>query len=51
MNTIDQTFHGVENEFPTFDVTDEALESAAGTEAIENFTQGVCTALTACPNL
>ena len=49
MNTIDRTIHRNEEEFPSFDVTDEALEGAAAAEAIANFTYPGCTALTYCP--
>jgi hypothetical protein len=38
-----------EEENLSFDVSDEALESAAGTEAAANFTLGDCTALSVCP--
>lgn len=38
-----------EEEILSFDVSDEALESAAGSETAANFTLGDCTALSVCP--
>ena len=32
-----------------FDVCDEALESAAGTQPVDTVTQWICTALNLCP--
>jgi hypothetical protein len=49
MKTIDQTFHSGVDEFATLDVSDEALESAVGIEAIASFTYAGCTAVTYCP--
>ena len=49
MNTIDQTFHCSDDEFLIFDVTDELLESTAGTEALASYTYAGCTAVTYCP--
>ena len=49
MNTVDQTFHCIDDRVPTFDVTDEALESAAGTKVLVSYTYAGCTAVTYCP--
>ncbi|MGD9923328.1 MAG: hypothetical protein AB7V13_18065 [Pseudorhodoplanes sp.] len=38
-----------EEEILGFDVSDEALEGAAGTEASANYTLGSCTGLSVCP--
>lgn len=43
--TIDQT----EEEILAFDVSDEALESAAAIGEKANFTLGACTGLSVCP--
>ena len=40
--------NGIDNTIPDIDVTDDALESVAATEAITNYTCG-CTAVTNCP--
>jgi hypothetical protein len=45
-NTIDLT----EEEILTYEVSDEALETAAGTEKTANFTLGACTGLSVCPS-
>jgi hypothetical protein len=44
----DQTEH----EIPTYEVSDEALETAAGTgkEKAGNYTLGFCSGLTVCPS-
>ncbi len=42
---IDQT----EEEILTFEVSDEALETAAGAEKVENFTISFCSGLSTCP--
>lgn len=39
-----------EEEIFSFDVSDEALESAAGTETAANYTLGSCTGLSVCPS-
>ena len=38
-----------EEEILSFEVSDEALESAAGNETAVNFTLGGCTAIQTCP--
>ena len=38
-----------EEEILSFDVSDEVLESAAGTETSANYTLGSCTGLSVCP--
>ena len=38
-----------EEEILGFEVSDEVLESAAGTETIANYTLGACTGLSVCP--
>jgi hypothetical protein len=38
-----------EQEILSFDVSDEVLESAAGTETSANYTLGSCTGLSVCP--
>ena len=38
-----------EEEVLSFEVSDEVLESAAGTETAASFTLGDCTALSVCP--
>jgi hypothetical protein len=47
MNHIDQ----IEEEILAYDVSDEALETAAGVEKQKagNYTLGFCTGLSACP--
>jgi hypothetical protein len=39
-----------ENEILGYDVSDEALEAAAGTGNAEPFTLGACTGLSVCPS-
>jgi hypothetical protein len=36
-------------EIPSFEVSDDVLESAAGTETAANYTLGSCTGLSVCP--
>jgi hypothetical protein len=43
--TIDQN----EERLLTYEVSDEALESAGGKEIAANFTLGACTGLSECP--
>jgi hypothetical protein len=43
MSQVDNTIGRHDEEFPSFDVSDEALESAEGTEALANFTYYGCT--------
>lgn len=43
MSKIDRTVQRNEEEFPNFDVSDESLEAAAGTEAVANYTYHGCT--------
>jgi hypothetical protein len=43
------TLNQKEEEILSFDVSDEALESAAGTEISANYTLGSCTGLSVCP--
>jgi len=45
---IDTTMK-TEQEVLSFDVSDEALESAAGTTEYANYTLGACTGLSVCP--
>jgi hypothetical protein len=40
---IDTKIQRSEDEFPTFDISDEALESAEGTEALAGYTHYGCT--------
>jgi hypothetical protein len=49
MSTIDSTMQRIEEELPNFDVSDEALEGAAGAEAIAGYTYYGCTAYSYCP--
>lgn len=49
MNALHRT-SPFDEDFATFDVADETLESAAAPEGLRNFTQGECTALTICPD-
>ncbi len=46
MNAATKAF---EQEVLSFEVSDEVLESAAGTEMTASFTLGDCTALSVCP--
>jgi hypothetical protein len=43
MNKIDRTIRRDDDDFPSFDVSDQALEDAAGAEAIANYTYYGCT--------
>ena len=47
MNAATKAF---EQEVLSFEVSDEVLESAAGTETAATFTLGNCTALSVCPS-
>jgi hypothetical protein len=47
MNDI--TIQQTEEEILTCEVSDEALETAAGKDKAANFTLGACTALSVCP--
>jgi hypothetical protein len=47
MNDI--TIHQTDEEILTYEVSDEALETAAGKDKAANFTLGACTALSVCP--
>jgi hypothetical protein len=47
MNDI--TIQQTEEEILTYEVSDEALETAAGKDKTANFTLGACTALSVCP--
>lgn len=38
-----------EDEILSFEVADDLLESAAGTETAANYTLGACTGLSVCP--
>ena len=38
-----------EDDFLTFEISDEALETAGGIEVVGNFTLGACTGLSVCP--
>jgi hypothetical protein len=42
-------FDRIEEEVLSYDVSDEALEAAAGKEKAGNYTLGFCTGLSACP--
>jgi hypothetical protein len=42
------TTMGIEEEILALEVTDEALESAAGSKEKANFTLGACTGLSVC---
>ena len=43
MSKIDTTVQCNEEVFPTSDISDEALETAAGAEAVANYTYHGCT--------
>ena len=43
---VDQT----DEDILSYEVSDEALETAAGTEKAANFTLGACTGLSVCPS-
>ncbi len=43
MSTIDISVQRSDDDFPTFDLSDEALESAEGTEALAGYTHYGCT--------
>ena len=38
-----------EDDFLTFEISDEALETVGGNEVVGNFTLGACTGLSVCP--
>ena len=40
----------IEDEVLTFDVSDDALEVAAGSKEASNYTLGACTGLGVCPS-
>jgi hypothetical protein len=42
-------FDRIEEEVLSYDVSDEALEAAAGREKAGSYTLGFCTGLSACP--
>ncbi|HZT26094.1 MAG TPA: hypothetical protein VFA57_10360 [Pseudolabrys sp.] len=44
-----QMIEQIEEEILAFDVTDEALEIAAGGKEAGNYTLGACTGLSVCP--
>jgi hypothetical protein len=50
MNLTTMQMDQREEETLTFEVSDEILESAAGTELATPFTLGSCTGLTVCPS-
>ena len=47
MMTFPSTFD--DESLLTYEVSDEALETAGGKEIVANFTLGSCTGLSACP--
>jgi hypothetical protein len=49
MNTMDRAIQRNEEELPNFDISDEALESAAGADAVADYTHYGCTAYSYCP--
>jgi hypothetical protein len=51
MNDTTMGLEQTEQEFLAFEVSDEALEAAAGTvrEKAANYTLGACTGLSVCP--
>lgn len=49
MNKIARSVQGNEDEFPTFDVSDDALEGVAGAEPLVNYTYYNCTGYGYCP--
>jgi hypothetical protein len=50
MNLTTMQMDQREEETLTFEVSDEVLESAAGTELATPYTLGSCTGLTVCPS-
>jgi hypothetical protein len=49
MNKIEMTNQRNVEEFPIFDVSDQALEDAAGAETMVNYTYYNCTGYGYCP--
>jgi hypothetical protein len=49
MHDTTKSFDQTEEAILTFEVSDDALESAAGKNRAANFTLGACTALSVCP--
>jgi hypothetical protein len=49
MNDTTMGLDLVEEEILAFEVSDEALEIAAGKEKVGSFTLGACTGLSVCP--
>ncbi len=49
MSKSDRTIQCNEEEFPNFDVSDEAIEAAAGAEAMVHYTYYNCTGYGYCP--
>jgi hypothetical protein len=49
MSKIDRTIQRNEDEFPNFDVSDQALEDAAGAETMAKYTYYNCTGYGYCP--
>lgn len=49
MKNITTKFEPPDEEIFAFDVSDEALEIAAGTKEKANFTLGACSGLSVCP--
>ena len=43
MNQVDSNIQRSEEEFPSFEVSDEALEGAAGADALADYTHYGCT--------
>ena len=43
MSKIDSTIQGNEEQFPSFDVSDEALEGAVDADALADYTHYGCT--------
>ena len=50
MNEIDRTVQSIEEEFPNFDVSDDAVEGAAGAEPFVAYTFYHCTGYGYCPS-
>jgi len=49
MSKIDSTIQRSEEEFPNFDLSDQALEDAAGAEPMVSYTYYNCTGYGYCP--
>ena len=49
MNKIDRTIQANEDEFPNFDVSDQAIEDAGVAEAMVSYTYYNCTGYGYCP--